>query len=459
MTLSEQLADYVLATNYDALPAEVVAASKRMMADTLACAWVGTGVAGVAEMDRLVSEEGGRPDSTLWGFGGRLPATSAAFLNGVTAAALDFDCLHLGALAHSPIVVLPAVMALAERQRCTGKEFLTAMTLGVEIHCRLGLATTDHSGWFYTSMHGVLAAAAAGAKVLGLDRDGICNAIGAALAQCGGTQQAAIEQSMMKRTQSAIAARDGVFSALLAKHGVTAPRAAFEGKCGFYAMYESGDPSVVAAELGTRYEVLKMTYKKFPSCGCNHAPIEAALQLMTEYKLAPSDLAHVAVSISPYMARLVGAKYDPSGNALVAAQFSVQYSVASAILRGRLGLAELETSAARDATVVKLAHAVEVVVDETRGSASLDGTVSFTTKDGKKLTKTIVDLPGSPESPMSDAAMMDKALECFSMAQSPLSGTQARALLGRIQDIEQITDFSSFFGGLAGVSANERQSA
>ena len=182
MTLSEQLADFVAKTSYDTLPVEAITSAKQMIADTLACAWAGTTAPGVDNLSRLVAEEGGRPDATLWGFGGRVPACPAAFLNGVSAAALDYDCLHLGALAHSPIVILPAVMALAERRRASGKDVLAALTLGVELHCRFGMATTDHSGWFYTSMHGVLAAAAACGKILGLDRDGICNAIGIALA-------------------------------------------------------------------------------------------------------------------------------------------------------------------------------------------------------------------------------------------------------------------------------------
>jgi 2-methylcitrate dehydratase PrpD len=459
MTLSEQLADYLLATSYDSLPGDVIASSKRMIADTLACAWAGTAVAGLASIHQLTLEEGGRSDASLWSFGGTSSAQASAFLNGVSAAALDFDCLHLGGLAHSPIVILPAVMALAEQQHVSGKDFLAGFTAGVELHCRLGMATTDHSGWFYTSMHGAMAASGACAKVIGLDRDGICNAFGAALAQTGGTQQAAIEQTMMKRTQSALAARAGVFSAQLAKHGTTAPRQAFDGKCGFYAMYESGDPSVVTQDLGKRHEVLKMTLKKFPSCGCNHAPLEAVLQLMAENRLTAADIAGAEVSISPYMARLVGATYDPSKNALVAAQFSVQYSVASAIVRGHLGLSDLQDAAARDPAVIKRAHAVKVIVDESRSGPVLEGTTTLTTTDGRTLTRTIVDLPGSPESPLSDADFRQKAIDCFANGVSPLSASQARALLGRIDEIESFDDISAFFSGIAGAAGRDRQSA
>lgn len=459
MTLSERLAEYLLTASYESLPPEVIGVSKRMLADTLACAWAGTAAPGITGLHEMVLSDGGRHSATLWAFGGQVPAASATFLNGVSAAALDFDCLHLGGLAHSPIVVLPPVMALAEQQRVNGKDFLAAFTAGVELHCRLGMATKDHSGWFYTSMHGVFAAAGACARILGLDRDGICNAFGIALAQCGGTQQAAIEQTMLKRTQSAMAARDAVHAALLARLGTTAPRQAFEGKCGFYAMYESGDPAIVIDALGKRHEVLNITFKKFPSCGCNHAPIEAVLQLMAGNGLTAADIAEAETSISPYMARLVGAPYDPSGNALVAAQFSVQYSVASAIMRGRLGLAELKTDAAREPAVAAFARTIKVIVDETRHGAELDGTVSLTTRDGRKFTRTVSDLPGSPQAPLTDADFRQKAIECFGSGIAPLTASQAKALLGRIDEIDMAEDISVFFSGLTGASSHERRSA
>jgi 2-methylcitrate dehydratase PrpD len=201
-----------------------------------------------------------------------------------------------------------------------------------------------------------------------------------------------------------------------------------------------------------------MTFKKFPSCGCNHAPIEATLQLMKEHKLKPEQIETVEVTISPYMARLVGAKYDPAQNPIVAAQFSVQYSVASAILRGRLGLTELTPAAVRDPGVLGIAHKVNVIVDETRRGAGLEGAVALGTSQGK-LTKAIHDLPGSPQNPMSEADFAAKAVECFSSGVAPLTASQARAVLGRIEAIDQLDDVSTFFSGISGLSAHDRRSA
>ena len=149
MTLSEELADFIVGTSYDTIPPEVIACAKRLLVDTLAVAWAGTASEGAADMFDLVTEEGGRAEATLWGLGRKVTAVQAAFVNGVTAAALDYDSLHLAAMSHASIVTLPAAFALAERQAASGRDFLAAFVIANEINCRLGNATQAHSGWFY----------------------------------------------------------------------------------------------------------------------------------------------------------------------------------------------------------------------------------------------------------------------------------------------------------------------
>lgn len=459
MTLSEKLADFVASTSYESLPREVVACAKNLMLDTLAVAWAGTASNGSADMAAMIAEEGGRADASVWGFGGRAPAAAAAFVNGVTAAALDYDSLHLSAMSHASIVTLPAAFALAEREHAGGRELITAFVVGNEIACRLALSTRAFSGWFYTSIHGVFGAAATGAKLLRLDREGVVNALGAALSHVGGTQQAIIERSLTKRMQSAFAARNGVFAAQLAQRGVAAPREAFEGKFGFYAKYEPGDPGVVLDGLGTRFEVARTMLKKFPSCGCNHAAIEATLQLMRDHALDARDVTAAEVTISPFMARLVAAPYDPRDNPQIAAQFSVQYSVASAVLRQRLGVREIQPDAARDPDVMRFARAVRVIVDEAMtDAASMASEVALTTKSGV-LRRRVADLPGTPENPMSEADVRAKFLECTALGVSPLSPAQANGLAARVASVEDTTDMARFFSGMVGASAPAQRSA
>jgi 2-methylcitrate dehydratase PrpD len=417
------------------------------MRDTLAVAWAGSDAPGMEQL-RAGMAGAGSAESSLWGTGQRASTLDCAFLNGVAAAALDYDALHLDAVVHSDIVLLPAMLAIAERDHVDGKRFITALVGATDLMCRLGQATREHTGWFYTSIHGVFAAAAGCATLLGLKESDICDALGIALFQVGGTQQSMVERSLTKRAMSALAARAGLFSALLARAGVTAPREAFEGKFGFYAMYEAGDPAVVTDGLNERYLGVGISIKKFPSCGCNHAVVEATLQLVKENDIAPDDVLGAHAVISNYMNRLVGAPYDPSGNAQVAAQFSVQYSVACAIHHRRLGIAQIQPEAARNPEVVSLARKVEVVIDDVRAGQLAPAEVEIHTRSRGWLKRRIAALPGSPESPLSEKELQDKVLECMSFGSNPLSARSVERLSGRIARLEELTDMAALFEAL-----------
>jgi len=445
-TLSSKLAFHAASTRFEAiLPAEILA-TKRLMLDTLAVGWAGSDAPGVPTLRGALGGIGA--ESALWAGDGLVPALDATFLNGAAAAALDYDALHLDALVHSDIVALPAVLALAQAVHADGKAFLAALAVATDVTCRLGLATRLHSGWFYTSIHGIFGAAAGCAKVLGLGADGIRDAFGIALSQVAGTQQPMVEKSLTKRLQSAFAARSGAFSALLARSGVSGPREAFEGKFGFYAKYEEGDPAAALAGLGERYEGAYASLKKYPSCGCNHAVIEAAIALMNEHRLAPDDVAGATARISPYMARLVGAPYDPSVNPQVAAQFSVQYSVACAVQRRRLGIAEILPEAALDPKLGAFARRVRVAIDESNAGQLAPAEVELVTASGRRFVRRETVLPGSPEQPLSDRELRAKIAECMSRGVAPLAPQQIERLGDRVMNLERLADVATLFDGL-----------
>jgi 2-methylcitrate dehydratase PrpD len=194
----------------------------------------------------------------------------------------------------------------------------------------------------------VFGAAAAAAEAVRLDAAETRHALGIAFIQASGTQQANIEPSLTKRMLSAFAARAGVYAATLAKRGITAPSEVIEGPFGLYQLYQDGDPERLLDGLGERYDNANLSVKKYPSCGCNHTAIEAMLKLVCEYDLKPEDVKSIEVTIGPYLHRIVGGPYDPSGDPQVAAQFSILYSVACVLVRRRLGLEEIEEPAARD---------------------------------------------------------------------------------------------------------------
>src|SRR4051812_49794200 len=154
LAISRPLAQWMAGLSYEDLPPPVVKCAKRLLLDTLAVAWAGCGAEGIASLHGLALRNGGAADSSIWAFGGNVPATQAAFLNGAMAAALDFDSVHDEATVHADIVVVPAVLALAEQSALSGREFIAAYVAGDEILVRLGLAIQTHPGWFYTSALG-----------------------------------------------------------------------------------------------------------------------------------------------------------------------------------------------------------------------------------------------------------------------------------------------------------------
>lgn len=448
MTITETLAAHVAAMDRGRIPEAVAEATRLFVLDTLAVAWAGADAPGGRAIYEVVASDGGTPDATVWAWGGKLPAAAAAFANGVSAAALDYDSVFEAGSVHADVVVVPAAWAVAERTGASGAQFLAAVALGTDIACRIGKAARKSSGWFHTSLAGVYGAAAASAKLLRLDPDGIADALGLALSNTGGTQQALLEKTVAKRLQSAFAARAGVFSAQLAGAGASAPRQALEGTYGYFRKYEDCDPDVLLAGLGEQYENTRSAIKKYPSCTANHAPVEAAIAIAREFDIAAEDVTEVEVTLSPFSQRLVGGAFEPASNPQVAAQFSIQYSMASALIRRRLAIADIQSEAVLDPALGALARKVKVVVDEANKGKFAPASVAVTTRRHGCIRRDAPHVPGTPEHPLGRDALKAKVLDCVGAGPRPLSGGEAARLIERIENIDRVVDMRRFFDGV-----------
>ncbi|KQP19405.1 MmgE/PrpD family protein [Pseudorhodoferax sp. Leaf267] len=429
------LARWVSSLRFEDLPGEVVTAARLQIIDTLAVAWAGSKAESVNPVRTAISDIGGTPQARVWCFGDRLPATQAAFVNGMLAAALDFDTLHDRANVHSDGVVLPAVFALAEARDASGSQMIAALVAGGELMVRLGLAAQSAPGWYYSSVFGAFGAAAAASNLLGLSETQTLHALGIALSQAAGTQQPLLERSLTKRLQTAYAARQGVEAALLAEAGVTGPTQPLEGVAGIGRLYAPLDASLLEG-LGQRYASLGMTFKKYASCMCNHAPIEAALRLRADTKVQPAELDRVQVTISPFMHRLTGAPFTPGDSPQVSAQFNVRFSVASALLRGRFETRDIAPDAVLDSRVLDLASRVEVRVDESAGRFG-PAYLQIRRRDGREHTIHVQAPPGTPEDPLTEAEILEKTHKAFTQAANPLSDHAAGALIQALQSLER----------------------
>jgi 2-methylcitrate dehydratase PrpD len=445
LTVTHRLAQYIVETQYEAIPEASLTAARRFMLDTLAVAWAGSDAPGCHEAHALLVDEGGRADGTAWAYGGRLPAMSAAFINGMTSAALDYDGIGSGASVHVNITVLPAALALAERLHSSGRDFLAAFVIGADLTYRLAAAAAPNAGFHYVPIYGVFGAAAACARLLGLTVLETRHALGIAFMQASGTQQANIDPSLSKRMMSAFAARAGVHAALLAARGISGPAQAIEGKFGLFKMYQGGDAALLLDQLGSRFDNVLGSIKMYPSCGANHTTIAGALELIRNYDLKADDVISVDVTMPPYAARLVGNAYDPSGDAQVAAQFSVRYTIACLLVRRKLGLAEIEEDAARDAEINRHVGKVNVHIDETQTGTRGPIVLRMRTTTHGEISTRAEHVPGSLEMPVNDAEIQQKFDECLRLGARPLDDARIALLTRRVHDVAGVSEMSSFF--------------
>jgi len=448
-SITGRLARHIVETPHAAIPQANLQAAKRLMLDTLAAAWAGADAPGCAETHALLAEDGGREDAAVWVYGGRLPAAAAAFINSTTAAAIEYDSIGLGVAVHTQIAVLPAALAMAERQHAAGRDFLSALVMGCDIAHRFAAsAAYPNRGFHFTAAMGGFGAAAACARLLGLNVEQTQHALGLAFLQASGTQQANIQPSLSKRMLGAFAARAGLQAALLASRGITAPPDVIEGTFGFYALYQDGDAAKLTHDLGARFDNDQASIKLYPSCGCNHTAIDAMLNLVRQYDLKPDDVLAIEATITPYIERIVGGDYDPGGDAQVAAQFNLRYSIACALVRRRLGLAEIQPDAARDPAIAAHMGKITLKVDSaqtgTRGPVEL----RLRTRTHGEIACLVEDVAGSAGRPIPPQAIDEKFRECFTASRWPLSQAQYERLCARMNDLQQMDDMRSLLKGV-----------
>jgi 2-methylcitrate dehydratase PrpD len=413
LAIATDIARHFARASYDALPAAAIQAAKRSIMDTLAVAWGARGTADPGPISDAAARDDTAGTSTIWLSAQKTSARAAAFANSAAASALDFDSVHTGGAVHPDIVSVPVALALAERAGVSGKVAVAAVALGSDLMCRFALSTRANSGWFYTSVYGSIVSAGMTAKLLGGSAGQIQSAFGMGFLRSAGTYQSVTERSSSKRALAALAVDAGVLCGYLGMNGISGPHDWVEGRFGLRQMYERGDAAAIVDGLGHEYRNTETSIKPYPSCQANHAPIDAVLELMRKTRVTADQVARIEVVVSPYMNRLVGGCYVPGDNPQVAAQFSVQYSLACALLRGKLGIEEVCERAATDPEIVELASRVCVTVDERNPNNYFPATVRLTLRNGNALSETRGFLRGGVEFPLKDDELLDKLACCL----------------------------------------------
>lgn len=456
--LAAVIARHTVETRFDSIPGAAIEAARSSTLDTLGCMVGATGfVPSLRQLADLLREAGGTPESTILGFGGRVPAWTAAFANGAMAHCLDYDD-HIPEGHHPSSAVVPAAFALAERiGNVNGRDFLTAVALGQDIFVRLRRNIEWRQDWHLSPVLGVYAAAAACCKLLKLDERETVNALGIAMCQSAGTMELGYGVgSDLRGMYPAFASKGGVFSALMAQRGITGVQSAFEGKAGVIPVYFGGqwNRQSMVDGLGVHYQGADTMYKPWPSCGASHVYLDAVLKLMRDHRLAGSDIRKIVVHVGDFAQRLcepLAGRRRPA--TVVDAKFSIPYAMALAVSRGRVTLGDFTEEALGDASVLSTADKVEFVAD-----AQYDwkmhlpgGKVTLLTHSGQSLSAESrpENVRGSLSNPLTWNDLVDKFGECVRHAAKPVPAQVIGEVSGSIRQMEALADVSSIVRLLA----------
>ncbi len=360
--------------------------------------------------------------------------TAAALINGTLAHSLDFDDTHAEGSIHSSAPIVPAALAAAEMTDRSGRELITAVVAGYEVQIRLSLALNPSvhyaQGFHPTATCGVFGAAAAAAKLLGLDVDGVRNAFGIALSQAAGSMEFLVDGAWTKRSHVGQAAQNGLICAVLAAEGFIGPKEAFEGRAGLFSAYSpASEPEKAVKGLGSDWETLRLAVKPYPSCRYSHAAVDGIISLKGRHGIDDNDIEEIEIGLPETGWKIIGGpddKTDP--HCVVDAQFSMPFCAAVAAREGGLSWDDYGKHLS-DETTRDLTRRVRVTVDpraEAEFQSNMSGSTRIRTKKG--TFETFVTMPkGEPGNFLDD----DEFLRKFEGLCAPYLG-QARS--GRLAE-------------------------
>jgi 2-methylcitrate dehydratase len=435
-SVSETLSQFASALTYEDLPDDVVLCAKRLLLDTLGCGLAGYLSEPSRISRRLVRELGGRAESTIIGSGDKVHCSHAALANGVMVRCLDFNDVYHGITPCHPSENIPVALAVAERQRGTGRDLLIAVVLGYEFQCRFTDAIPlDRLGWLHVSLGGFVVPLVAG-RLLGLNPDQMANAVG-----ISGSMNHAFRprgpRTMMKAMGYPLVAQNGIHAALMAQEGLTGPRAIIET---FNHQIAKDCDLTPIIEGGKGFRILQSSIKPNAAAGKIQPPLTALFSLIKQQGIKADDVAQIVVRTYAFAAGDAAQPeaYQPQNRE--AADQSLPYCLAMALMDGELGPDQFKEGRWKDPKVLTLMAKVRVETDPELDKlypAALPAELEVHNTKGEVVTGRVDYPKGDPRNPMTDLEVEEK----FRMLASRLLGPQQMSdIIETVREIEKVPD-------------------
>jgi 2-methylcitrate dehydratase PrpD len=452
--ISEHVANFVASTHVGQVPPTALGAAKRVLLDATGVMIGASGVAKEAEPFVALARLSGTGRSSILGTHYEVPAPAAALANGAFAHALDFEDAFELSPGHPNASLVPALLALAQDEgQIDGNRFLTALAVGCDVACRMALALRqpmEANGWYPPPILAGFGAVAGAANLLRLDAVQVRSAI--SLMLCQTTMPGEIKYSsgtQIRAVREAFPAQAAVNSVLLSRSGLRGFERPLEGRAGFYELYAGGhfDADALVDRLGDYFWIEQLTFKPWPSCRGTHAFIEMALELRQQHGIGAGDVAEVIAGIDDVHVMLFEpneARRKPAS--AIEAKFSIPFTLALALIRGRVGLDDFGDGDLQDPSILALAARVSSdLTGNAPWRAGTGGALTVVLNSGERLQAQVENALGCPSNPLSDASLIDKFILCVGKGYNPVSSEDALRLAEMILAVEECNDVGALF--------------
>ncbi len=435
-----RFAAHVAGVRLNAVPATAVAAAKVFILDTLGVGIAGSTAPGVADALTAAGGWGAGAEAAVWGRTMRLPAPSAAFMNGLQCHCQEYDCVHEGAVLHPMATLLPAAVAVADREGgVNGAALLEAVIAGADVAAGLGVASRSPLRFFRPASSGGFGAAAAVARLLGLGAEGVVAAFGLQYAQASGTMQPHVEGSFALPMQVGFNSRGAVGSGDLARAGLSGAQDVFEGPFGYMRLFEGEwDLAPVLDSLGTVWRIAELSHKPFPAGRATHGAIEGVAAILAAHPFDVDDVEEVLLEAPPVIKRLCG-RTPHAGMSPSYARLSTGFAIAKLLLNGVVDVADTRGDALHDPATLALAKRVRVEVNRvTDPNALCPQRLVVRLRGGVEHEWLCDAMLAHPTRPLTRAQHLEKFRRCWSFAAEPLGPPDA--VIDMVDRLETLPD-------------------
>ena len=443
-----KLGSFVAETRYDDLPDEVVEQAKLHLLDTIGCGLLGWQINVYRPFLELIKDLDMKKESSVFGEQWKGTCLNASLINAVMINSTDYEGTHRASVSHPAAIIIPAALAMGERERADGKAVIEALAVGYECFGRVATSLNPshmRRGFHTTATAAPLGTAAVASKILKFKEGRATNALSLAATQGAGFLESCGVLEC-KNFQVARSGQSGILSALLTEKEVRAPSTMLEGGS-FYptgllqAFSDSYKTERLTMGLGKGFEISQTAIKLHGGCRYVHSSIDGAIEVCREYSLRPDDIESITVKLTSQASRLMLSEPKTGDEA----RFHIPFAVSIAILEGDVGFHKFSTEKLQDPKINAFSKKVKGVSDarldqEAERTGNLFASViEAKTKDGKTYTTKTEYPKGEPENPLSKEQILNKFRR---LASGVIGPDRSERIISLIEELEKVDDIS-----------------